>query len=114
MKQVIRKILALAPNASISFSARAAIIATTLSAAGRAFAGGTTSGINPAVSSFSSQQLQALKAIVEEKMEYADLDEERKIELETIAKSIKFQIQNKEIEKNMKLNFQNRDIQTIE
>ena len=90
MKKIVRKILAAAPIYSVSFSAKSAIIAATLSAAGKAFAGGTPSGIHAVQRRvmMSATQVDAIAKIVIDRLDKPDLDDNERAELEEIHDSI--------------------------
>ena len=102
IKFQLKKFLAMAPNSAISFSAKSAIIATTLSAAGRAFAGGQPSGLVPTKSNrmsldFSADQIQAIKLLIESKMSAPDISEEEQVKLDQLRTRIENQMETNEI-----------------
>ncbi|WP_141732371.1 hypothetical protein [Oligoflexus tunisiensis] len=84
MKVFIAKIAKNLPINSFSFAAKSTLVVASIAAAGRSFAGGTTSGINPAVSSLTNEQVLVIKRLVEEKLELGEIEVDQKIQLEKI------------------------------
>lgn len=93
MKNFLRTMLAKAPHAAISFTAKSALIATTLAATGRAFAGGAPSGSgllskNIKKLSFTKTQSEVLKSIVIERLDSGTLSEEEAKDLQGVVEKL--------------------------
>lgn len=89
MKKILRSLFAKTPVKSVSFSARSAMIATSLLASGRAFSGGGPSGqVPPKQLAMSEVQLQAVKILINEKMLTPQIDENERAMLENLLQKI--------------------------
>lgn len=86
MMKFFRKILAALPDPAISFSAKSAILATSLASAGRIFAGASPSGGRGGgrIEILSDSQKVILKEIVTEKLEDPNLSVDEKDSLKSL------------------------------
>lgn len=92
MKNLLRKVLSTIPVSSISFTARSAVIATTLAAAGRVFAGSSPSGGGMHKNlELTDVQAEALKSLVLEKLKSGQSSPEEFAELQAIIEKIETQ-----------------------
>ena len=89
MKKTLRALFAKMPWLSVSFSARSAMIATSLLASGRAFSGGSPSGQIPTKQvQMSAVQLLAVKNLINEKIESQIVNDDEKFMLESLLQKI--------------------------